>query len=227
MQHGRGPCTEADFTISASTGVVTTTLQKLKQKPLPGQRSTSGIRDTIASAAIRYERLLVLVSEGNIIPVEEGAVPRTLDQLDCEALVDITTWAHTLDSDVQISYVPGGEQELASWLAAAFTQYGSTDGNMRLLQDETMWERWLRVAGLNAYAAQTVLVRLKIPDADSRGISAMEMPKRFGVAAFVSMTAEERVERFGAVLGGERVLRRVSEAIDGGWSAKHSQLLQV
>lgn len=29
------------------------------------------------------------------------------------------------------------------------------------------------------------------------------------------MTAGERLERFGAVLGGERVLRRVSEAIDG------------
>jgi hypothetical protein len=215
---------EADFTISASTGIVTTTLQKLKQKPLPGQMSTTGIRDTIASTAIRYERLLVLVSEGNSIPTEDGAVPRTLDRLDCEALVDLTTWAHSLDSDVQISYVPGGEQELASWLVAAFTQHGSVDGSMRLLQDETMWERWLRVAGLNAYAAQTVLVQLKIPDADSYEIGTRDVQKRFGVSAFVSMKAEERVERFGAMLGGERVLRRVSEAIDGGWSAKQGQL---
>lgn len=222
-----GTCIEADFTVSASTGIVTTTLQKLKQKPLPGQRSTSGIRDTIASTANRYERLLVLVSEGNSIPTEEGAVPRALDQLDCEALVDMTTWAHSLDSDVRISYVPGGEQELASWLAAAFTQHGSTDGSMRLLQDETMWERWLRVAGLNAYAAQAVLVQLKVPDSDLYETGMLEAPKRFGVAAFVSMTAEERVERFGAVLGGDRVLRRVSEAIDGGWSAKHSQQLRA
>ena len=224
MQHSSRAHIEADFTISASTGVVTTTLQKLKQRPLPGQTLTSGIRDTIASTAIRYERLLVLVSEGNSIPTEEGAVPRSLDQLDCEALVDLTTWAHTLDSDVQISYVPGGEQELASWLVAAFTQHGSIDGSMRLLQDETMWERWLRVAGMNAYAAQAVLVQLKIPDLDSHGIGPTEMQKRFGVAAFVSMPAEERVERFGAVLGGERVLRRVSEAIDGGWTAKQGQL---
>jgi hypothetical protein len=223
MQHSSRAHLEADFTISASTGIVTTTLQKLKQKPLPGQRSTLGIRDTIASTAIRYERLLVLVSEGNSIPTEDGAVPRALDQLDCEAMVDLTVWAHSLDSDVQISYVPGGEQELASWLIAAFAQHGSADGNIRLLQDETMWERWLRVAGLNAYAAQAVLVQLKIPDFDSRKIDAMEVPKRFGVAAFVSMTAEERLERFGAVLGGKRVLRRVSEAIDGGWTAKPGQ----
>lgn len=223
MQHSSRAHIEADFTISASTGVVTTTLQKLKQRPLPGQTLTSGIRDSIASTAIRYERLLVLVSEGNSIPTEEGAVPRTLDQLDCDALVDLTTWTHSLDSDVQVSYVPCGEQELASWLVAAFTQHGSSDGSIRLLQDETMWERWLRVAGMNAYAAQAVLVQLKIPDLDSHEIGPTEMQKRFGVAAFVSMTAEERVDRFGAVLGGERVLRRVSEAIDGGWTAKQGQ----
>jgi hypothetical protein len=224
IQHSSRAHLEADFTISASTGIVTTTLQKLKQKPLPGQRSTSGIRDIIATTAIRYERLLVLVSEGNSIPTEDGAVPRTLDQLDCEALTDLTVWSHSLDSDVQISYVPGGEQELASWLVAAFAQHGSLDSSMRLLQDETMWERWLRVAGLNAYAAQAVLVQLKIPDLGSQSTSPTEIHKRYGVAPFVSMTHEERVERFGAMLGGDRVLRRVNEAIDGGWSAKQVQL---
>jgi len=76
---------------------------------------------------------------------------------------------------------------------------------------------------MNAYAAQAVLVQLKIPGADSSEIGSTEMQNRFGVAAFVSMTVEERVERFGAVLGGERVLRRVSEAIDGGWTAKQGQ----
>jgi hypothetical protein len=48
--------------------------------------------------------------------------------------------------------------------------------------------------------------------------------RRFGLAAFVSMTVDERVERFASTLGGERVLRRVSEAIDGGWSAKSGRL---
>lgn len=116
MQHSSRAHIEADFTVSASTGVVTTTLQKLKQRPLPGQTLTSGIRDTIASIAVRYERLLVLVSEGNSIPTEKGAVPRTLDQLDCEALVDLTTWTHSLDSDVQISYIPGASR---SWQAGS------------------------------------------------------------------------------------------------------------
>jgi hypothetical protein len=223
-QHGGKVHREADFTISASTGVMSTTLQKLKQKPLPGQMSVSGLRDVIASTAILYERLVVLVSEGNNMGMEEGAVVRTLDQLDCDALADLTTWAQSLDSDIQVSYVPGGEQELAGWLAATFSHLGAANGKTPLLQDETMWERWLRVAGMNAYAAQAVLVQLKLPDDDLHNAIAPSTQKRFGLAAFVSMTVEERVERFASTLGGQRVLRRISEAIEGGWSAKCDRL---
>jgi hypothetical protein len=224
QQHGGNNHREADFSISPSTGVMSTTLQKLKQKPLPGQMSVSGIRDVIASTAVHYERLVVLVSEGNNMSTEEGVMVRTLDQLDCEALADLITWAHSLDADVQVSYVPGGEQELVGWLAATFSHLGAANGKTQLLQDETMWERWLRVAGMNAYAAQAVLVQLKIPDDDAHGMIAASSQKRFGLAAFVSMTVDERVERFASTLGGERVLRRVSEAIDGGWSAKSGRL---
>jgi hypothetical protein len=224
QQHGGNNHREADFSISPSTGVMSTTLQKLKQKPLPGQMSVSGIRDVIASTAVHYERLVVLVSEGNNMSTEEGVVVRTLDQLDCEALADLITWAHSLDADVQVSYVPGGEQELVGWLAATFSHLGAANGKTQLLQDETMWERWLRIAGMNAYAAQAVLVQLKIPDDDAHGMIAASSQKRFGLAAFVSMTVDERVERFASTLGGERVLRRVSEAIDGGWSAKSGRL---
>lgn len=217
-QQGREIPKEADFTISPSTGVVITTLQKLKQKPLPGQASKSALRNIIASVTTRYEHLIVLVSEGNNVPVQEGAVIRVLDQLDCQALSDLIGWANTIVSDVQISYVPGGENEIAGWLAATMSHRGVADGSMRLLQDETMWERWLRIAGMNAYAAQAVLVQLKLPDADRLGEAAR--PKRFGLAAFVSMTADERVERFASTLGGDKVLRRVSEVIDGGWASK-------
>jgi hypothetical protein len=210
---------EADFTISPSTGVIFTSLQKLKQKPLPGQPSISTIRDTIVSTATHYERLIILVSEGDKIPTEEGTAVRLLDDLDCEALTDLATWSLSLDSDIQVHYLPGGEAELASWLAAIFSHLGSSvNRGTRLLQEETMWERWLRIAGLNAYAAQAVLVQLKIPDG-AGGIAVMAQ-ERFGLPAFVEMSAQERVERFAEVLGGAMVLGRVSEGIDGGWNAK-------
>jgi hypothetical protein len=79
-----------------------------------------------------------------------------------------------------------------------------------------MWERWLRAAGLNAFAAQVVLRRLRVKDVspDSGGDLGNF---RFGLQAFIAMTLEQRVETFEGLLGGERVLRRVCAGLDGGW----------
>ena len=230
---------EADLTISPSTGVVLTTLQKLKQKPLPGQQTslTGSLRTRIASTAPLYERLIVLVKESssNTLQPENdtaSAVPTTttnpLDHLDCTALADLAAWSVTTFSpapEIQIHYIPGGDSEAANWLASAVSHHhhqeflgatagdnGSDDGSC-LIRDETMWERWLRAAGLNAYAAQVVLRRLRLgdhpPDAS--------LKPRFGLQAFIAMSLEERVEVFGRLLGGERVLREVSGVLDGGW----------
>lgn len=54
---------EADMTISPGTGVMFTNLQKLKQKPLPGQNGSFGMREQVAVIATRYERLIVLVGD--------------------------------------------------------------------------------------------------------------------------------------------------------------------
>lgn len=217
---------DADITISPSTGVLITTLQKLKQRPLPGQSSLIGIRHHIASIARRHEHLVVLVSEGASVTTDESVSIRPLDQSDCEALADTSSWAQTLDADVQISYIPGGESEVSKWLASSISHLGVVDDSLQLLQDETMWERWLRRAGMNAFSAQAVLCQLKLPDAESARVStssvSAEMPAngRFGLAAFVSMDVEERVERFGPLLGGERLLRSVSETFDKGWGIR-------
>ena len=40
---------------------------------------------------------------------------------------------------------------------------------------------------------------------------------RFGLQAFIAMPSEERIEMFASLLGGERVLKRVSSGLDGGW----------
>ncbi|KAM0717194.1 hypothetical protein Q7P37_007046 [Cladosporium fusiforme] len=229
QQHGQVVHGEADITISPSTAAISTTLQKLKQKPLPGQTTFYGIRDRIASISPRYEHLTVLVSEGNNAVADESTVVRPLDQLDCKALADLTAWASALEADVRIVYIPGGQAEVASWLAATISHCGISDGSVTLLQDETMWERWLRVAGFNAFAAQAILGLLKLRDASSSSASdslssSMAMGLRssmpFGLAAFVRMGVEERVERFAPVLGGDGVLRRLSRVIDGPWSAK-------
>lgn len=85
-----------------------------------------------------------------------------------------------------------------------------------LLQDETLWEIWLRRAGLNAFAAQAVLGALKQPS-DDRGPGLQISDQVWGLPAFVLMGAEERRSRFEGMLGGREVLERVGRVVDGGW----------
>jgi hypothetical protein len=235
---GNPPTEEADLTISPSTGVILTTLQKLKQKPLPGQQASpiGSLRARIASTAPLYERLIVLVKESGSNPSqaenpEPSITTNPLDNLDCTALSDLTAWtvaALSPGPEIQILYIPGGDLEATNWLAAAVSHHHHQGGLgaatckphdddvFCLIRDETMWERWLRAAGLNAFAAQVVLRRLRVKDIspDSGGDLGNV---RFGLQAFIAMTLEQRVETFGGLLGGERVLRRVCAGLDGGW----------
>jgi len=55
---------EADILLSPSTGLITTTLQKIAQRPLPGSTSLSPIFNRILLTAPRYDALFILVTDG-------------------------------------------------------------------------------------------------------------------------------------------------------------------
>lgn len=217
---------EAELTLSPSTGLMTATLQKLKQRPLPGQGSFVGVRERIAAVALRYEHLVVLVSEGTGAMVGDGAGLKALDQRDCDEVTDLTF--ALMDTTAEITYIAGGEAELVKWIAAAFRRHSIAGPHSRLLQEETMWERFLRRAGMNAYAAQVVMAELKIPDAEvqpgSSFYPASSPPAKYGLAAFIAMSADERLQRFETLLGGGSVIRRVTEVMDRVWSARNARL---
>lgn len=204
---------EADLLLSPSTGLVFTTLQRIKQKPLPGQINHNGIRDRVSVLAGRYERLILLVSEGMSAPsasdMEEEPM-RNLDERDCAALNSLTRDVAQLETNVQVLYVPGAEASLASWAVSHMVRHGIDDPEIQLMHDETLWEMFLRKAGMNAFAAQAVLARLKQPPSGGRSSD-------FGLSAFVQMHPDERVRRFGRLLGGRKLLDRVSRVIDNGW----------
>lgn len=209
---------EADILLSPSTGLVLAPLQKIKQKALPGQPALLGVRDRLTRLSPRYEHVIVLVSEG-AVPSHSAGPPtvRSLDQNDCDALTSLMAFAASLEANVKVNYVPGGETELASWAASCMTRYGN-ESQVKLVQDETLWEVFLRNAGMNAFAAQAVLGMLKKPDDPQ-----MALEQCFGLAAFVKMSAEKRVNTFSALLGGGHVLRRVSRMLDSRWiSASNS-----
>ena len=212
---------EADFTLSPGIGLVCTTLQKLKQKPLPGQSNYFGIRERIALISRRYERCIVLVNEGKqdeLLPV------RALDERDTAALNDFIGFVSSLQSSVEVSYVAGGDTDLAKWVAGSICRHCRADEvEGKLLHDETMWERLLRAAGTDPVLAQVILAKLKRPeiieaDASSpylRGLG----EAAYGLPAFVKMAVEERIQRFGPLMGGERALIRISEVLDGVWTS--------
>lgn len=212
------PIREADLTLSPCTGLMFTTLQKLKQKPLPGQESCFvGVRDQVAQVAPRYERLIILLSEGSRCTEEAQVSIRTLDERDSTAITDLIGFFSRLDTEVQVCYIPGGEDELVEWIAAAVTRYAPGIEGFSLLEDETVWERFLRKAGMNVFAAQVVLDRLKPLSSQSDKLGC------FGLPAFVKMDVEERVKRFGTLMGGQNMLRRVSAAIDGLWKVLNGE----
>ncbi|KAK5684061.1 hypothetical protein LTS10_003925 [Elasticomyces elasticus] len=221
---GTGAPVEADITISPAAGLLTTTLQKLNQKPLPGQANFYGVREHVANVAVRYEKLIVLVAQTQQLGGEEGTDIRNLTERDCDALSDFMAFTATLDADIEIRLVPGSTSDIVKWIAATISHHASgIRDDMKLLSDETLWERFLRTAGLNAFAAQVILAQLKPPEEAIRDGSSSAIQSSqgdvFGLAAFVRMSLTQRLQQFGPLLGGERMLRRVSEVVDMGWKS--------
>ncbi|KAI5866809.1 hypothetical protein GGS23DRAFT_593543 [Durotheca rogersii] len=210
---------EADIIASPTTGIMVTTLLKAIQKPVPcdngnkGKAGLAAIRERVRSVALRYERLIILVSEANRI--DEAA--RNLTASECAGYTDFVGFVTGLDTGAQVYYVGGGNETLASWLVAILMRHAPEAATVEdtLIQGETLWELFLRRAGLNAFAAQAILGRLRPPD---------DVPEedheagRYGLSAFVRMTSEERVREFRDLMGGERVLQRVNKVLETKWS---------
>ncbi|KAI1382408.1 hypothetical protein F4677DRAFT_452119 [Hypoxylon crocopeplum] len=201
---------EADVIVSPATGIIVTTLLKAMQKPLPGQKGLSAIRERIHNVALRCERLIVLVSEGNL--VDETA--RDLTPAECAGYTDFAGFVAGLDTNTQVYYVGGGDDALTKWLVSFSMRYAPEAAEVEdtIIQEETLWEMFLRRAGMNTYAAQAILGQLKPP-----GDVPDDEASRYGLPGFIRMTPVERVQGFRALMGGERVLGRVNEVLETRW----------
>ena len=208
---------EADIVLSPGIGLITTTLQQIKQRSLPGQAARSPLRERVTQTAPRYEMLLIIVSEGSVIEDATDASARP-DASDCEALANLMSYSTVLEEEVKVLFVGGGEDELARWIAGAMARYSVNEPGITLLQDETQWEIFLRRAGMNAFAAQAVLAELKVPEHIEKAGPADDLDlSNYGLTAFIKMGIDERIRRFEQLLGGQQLLRRVSKRLDACW----------
>ncbi|KAL8689832.1 MAG: hypothetical protein Q9224_004552 [Gallowayella concinna] len=202
---------EADLVLSPSTGLILTSIQKIKQQALPGQATRYPIREWIHRVAMRYERLIFVVTRTVITPDKDDSCPvGGLDQSDCEALTSLMAFSNHLPalSDGELLFIDGDISVLATWIVSLMVKY-SSDNCIKLIEEETLWEVFLRQAGMNVFAAQAVLAEMKVI-AGSKG-------EGWGLREFILMSPEERHQRFERCLGGRRILERVGKVLDARW----------
>ncbi|KAF7869882.1 hypothetical protein EAF04_004666 [Stromatinia cepivora] len=225
---------EADIIISPTTGLILTTLQHIRQKPLPGHKTAVPIRDRLEKVSPRYDNLIILV-----------ASPSTgLGDSDCIAWADFVGFTLTLPASTIVHYIPVDptnpeDQSMATYISHLILQHApqsspssssSTSStspspfNIDLLDQESYWEIWLRRSGMNAYAAQATIVQLKEPEprckvGDEGYQKEMQMIQEggpYGLTLFVGMGMEERLRRLGWLVG-KGVLERVGEVVEQTW----------
>lgn len=201
---------DADITVSPSTGLIVTSMIRVRQKPRAGTNKGM-VQLRVEMASLRYERLIVLVGG-------DGAKDDSVDVMsssDSTALLELHGFASGLECNVQVHYVGGGEKSLANWVANCICRYGLADPQILagLLEPETLWEVFLRRAGLNVFAAQAVASQFKPPSDERSEIRSAQ----YGLGAFMTMTRDERMRRFGQLVG-PRTLQRVSLKVDELWN---------
>jgi hypothetical protein len=191
---------EADISLTPVVGVVITNLIKVGQKPLPGSKALPELRERIARVSLKYETLVILVSECNPL----GEYCGHSNAAEMTAFDDFVRFTSELQQGIAVHFLHGAFKTAANWaldlmcrnssIAASFKSYLS---NM-----ESAWELHLRRAGLNAFAAQVLA-----------GVLFEEMGDA-GLARFAAMSAQERVSRFSQLLGGSKGLLHVRPVCD-------------
>lgn len=201
---------DADITLSPTTGLILTSMIRVRQKPRTGT-SKSAVQIRLEKACPRYERLIVLIGG-------EGGKDDSIDAMsvsDSTSLLELCGFASGLECIVQVYCIGGGDQTLAIWVATCICRYGLVDSHILsgLLEPETLWEVFLRRAGFNVFAAQAVASQFKPPSDESNVAQSIE----HGLTTFMTMTRDERMRHFSQLVG-PRVLERVSRNIDELWN---------
>lgn len=201
---------DADITVSPSTGIILTSMIRIRQRPRAGTNK-GVVQIRVEKASLRYERLIVLVGGDG----DKDEIVESMSSSDSTALLDLSGFASGLESNVQVHYVGGGNKTLTHWAATFICRYGLADRKILsgLLESETLWEVFLRRAGFNVFAAQAVASQFKPPNEATDTMASAP----YGLGEFMTMTRDERVRRFGHLVG-VKTLDRVSRNVDQLWN---------
>ncbi|EXJ68732.1 uncharacterized protein A1O5_08526 [Cladophialophora psammophila CBS 110553] len=217
-----------DMILNPTTALIFTTLQELNQKSLPGQGIEAGqgmIQSRILRLGYHYTQLFVLVTT---LGLEGSMLQSQIDTM--TTFVGFCANAcHRYGLRVHPIWVLskyGGrsvETALSKWTWNLACRHGFPEtrpcqslrpemDTVTLINEETLWEQFLRKAGLNPMAAQVVLGELRRahpPD--------MTFDQNWGLRRFVAMHPDERRDIFAEILG-RKVVERINAVLDKDWS---------
>lgn len=242
---------DADIAISASVGLILTSIQKVKQQSILPKSSFESqmttlfmFRGHIIRALRGYNDLTIL-----IVP-STGMEWSPLDSRDAAALGDLAGFCVGIlsaSNDLQHPNEALNDLGIGRGEHASGTRYsdnddviamrgspsqcqtilcsGHTSATVRhlgtrivehtlsssmvtlpkLLHEETLWEMFLRRAGLNTYAAQVMLANLD------------DKTEHSGLVALMCMSRDDRLAQFGTLVTGGRVLSAMGDLLESKW----------
>ncbi|EWC45446.1 hypothetical protein DRE_00845 [Drechslerella stenobrocha 248] len=206
---------ETDILVSPLVGIIITTLQSVRQRTLPSATSSRpspisvatnpvDVKNRIVETSRRCETLIVGLS------IDFGGGGSELLQLgkaDCDIIAGFTGFCEAL-GNVQVVVVRNGSanDHMARWLVETMglhtRKWKQAKMVVDVMDEESSWEAFLRHAGMNSYAAQAVLTKLKESEC--------------GLVDFLTIEKESRRVIFEQLIG-RRLLDRLDELVGTEW----------
>ncbi|OAL40522.1 hypothetical protein AYO20_00258 [Fonsecaea nubica] len=183
------PSVSPDIILNPRAALIFTNMQALNQKSLPGQGIQAGqgmVQSRILGLTHDYTQLFILIT---MTGPEDSLLKSQIDTMTTFTgfCANISSH-HGLNVDLEFDTV-------------------------NLINEETLWERFLRMAGLNPMAAQVVLGGLR-----KAGLPQTTFDQNWGLRRFVKMHPDERMVMFADALG-RRIVERVNAVLDKNWGS--------
>jgi len=227
QQQERGP----EMILNPCTCLVITNMQALDQRPLPGQRTSTGLSKVHDHVAMLWQRYAVVIILVHYLVTDDGgwqqkqrssmaAFISFCQQLTARseksASIVMPVWVECLKAQSTSGAINGWVWQMIQHHAyeTPRTQQAepATDTPSALIQDETLWEIVLVKAGLNPLAAQLVIGSLKRGGV-ANGAAAVA-DAEWGLRRLVSMEQSARHDLFDKLIG-QNAVDRLNRVLRG------------
>lgn len=211
----------------------------------------SPLRERIFLLAPRYERIYLFIchSAPSSKKLQVKQSGPTADKRVLASIASLTAFCTSLSTYATISplLVPSCPETVAGWIlslankhiarlpgnltqiqpSASFTPINSTRKNQlnpETMMRTTVWELFLRQAGLNPYAVQAILAFVRREDEEERTCASrtaaipgsVDDGGGLGLARFIEMAPDRRTQVFGELVG-DRMMGRINHILDKDW----------